>query len=131
MRGCRAARYRHPDEPINPCDVPFYHLQTPEHAADIIAKLGAPNLRLMLDCYHMGRQSRDVAADIEAFRDVTGHIQIAAVPDRGAPDRGEVNYAALRPPLRATGLAIGAEYKPEGRTADSLAWLDRMAEDRD
>lgn len=114
-------------EPINPHDVPFYHLQTPEHAAETIAHLGAPNLRLMLDCYRLGRMERNVAADIEAFRKVTGHIQIAAVPDRGAPDHGDVDYLALRPALSATGLPISAEYRPGGRTKDSLGWMSPFA----
>ncbi|WBU55332.1 hydroxypyruvate isomerase family protein [Paracoccus sp. SCSIO 75233] len=110
-------------EPINIHDVPGYHLSTPEHAAKIIAALGAPNLSMMLDCYHMGRMGRDVAADIRAFAGITGHIQIAAVPDRGPPDHGMLDYLALAPTLAATGLAIGAEYRPTGKTGSTLSWL--------
>lgn len=110
-------------EPINTADVTGYHLHAPEHAAEIIAALGAPHLRMMLDCYHMGRMGRDVAADVAAFREVAGHLQVAAVPDRGAPDHGEVDYAKLWPVLGRTGLAVGAEYRPGGRTGDSLGWL--------
>ena len=113
-------------EPINTYDVPGYHLSSPDHATEIIAALDAPHLRMMFDCYHMGRMDRDVAADLKTFGPVNGHLQIAAVPDRGAPDHGSVDYAALWPVLQATGLTVGAEYKPEGWTKDSLGWLESV-----
>ncbi len=113
-------------EPINTADVPGYHLASPDHAAEIVSDLDAPHLRMMFDCYHIARMGRDVAADLEAFRPVTGHLQIAAVPDRGPPDHGELDYAALWPAFRAAGLDVGAEYRPTGRTEDSLAWLDAL-----
>lgn len=110
-------------EPINTVDVPGYHLSSPDHAADIVAALDAPHLRMMFDCYHMGRMDRDVAADLETFRSVIGHLQIAAVPDRGPPDHGDLEYATLWPVLESVGCDVGGEYKPTGRTVDSLAWL--------
>ncbi len=39
-------------EPINPRDRPDYFLNRAEHAADIIAKIGAPNVRIQFDFYH-------------------------------------------------------------------------------
>jgi hydroxypyruvate isomerase len=58
---------------------------------------------------------------------VIGHIQIAAVPDRGEPDQGEVHYVNLIAAIREMGYAgpIGAEYKPRtGNTAGGLGWLE-------
>ena len=40
---------------------------------------------------------------------------------RGAPDHGDLDYAALLPSLDWTG-PFGAEYRPAGPTDDSLAW---------
>ena len=46
-----------------------------------------PNLRLMFDCYHVGRTEGDVIARLRALMPLIGHIQFAAVPDRGPPDQ--------------------------------------------
>ncbi len=40
-------------EAINPRDRPDYFLKHVEHAADIIGKVGAPNLRIQFDFYHV------------------------------------------------------------------------------
>jgi hydroxypyruvate isomerase len=63
---------------------------------------------------------------------VIGHIQIAAVPDRGEPDQGEVHYVNLIAAIREMGYAgpIGAEYKPRtGNTAGGLGWLEAFKKD--
>ena len=40
-------------EPINARDRPNYFLNRVEHAADIIAKVGKPNIRIQFDFYHV------------------------------------------------------------------------------
>ena len=45
-------------EPINPRDRPGYFLSRVEHAADVIAKVGAPNVRIQFDFYHVQIMSR-------------------------------------------------------------------------
>ncbi|GAB4274599.1 MAG: hydroxypyruvate isomerase family protein [Pararhodobacter sp.] len=113
-------------EPLNAHDVPEYFLRTLDQAAEIIDTLALPNLRLMFDCYHTARTEGgtvdDIAARFEALRPLIGHVQFAAVPDRGAPDHGAVDYASLLPRLRWPG-PIGAEYRPEGDTGASLGWM--------
>lgn len=116
-------------EPINQRDVPGYHLSRVEHAAGIITDLAQPNLRLMFDCYHTQIMQGDLTRRIEAHLPLIGHIQIAAVPDRGEPDAGEVNYPELLKSIAGFGYArpIGAEYKPRGaNTAEGLGWLERF-----
>lgn len=49
---------------------------------------------------------------------ITGHIQIAQVPDRGEPDmNGEVNYKYIFQLLEDIGYDgfVGCEYKPRGK----------------
>src|SRR3984885_11104549 len=93
-------------EPINPRDRPGYFLSRVEHAADVIAKVGAPNVRIQFDFYH---------------------VQIAAVPTRGEPDEGEINYPAVFEAIDRSGYAgwIGCEYKPRTRTEDGLGWAKK------
>ena len=114
-------------EPLNRHDAPGYFLRTTDQAREIIAALALPNLRLMFDCYHVGRTEGDVLTRFEALRPIIGHVQIAAVPDRGPPDHGELDYGFVLPAIGRLGWdrPIGAEYKVAGPTGDSLGWLAR------
>ncbi|MCC1494642.1 hydroxypyruvate isomerase family protein [Cognatishimia sp. F0-27] len=111
-------------EPLNRHDAPGYFLARTDQARGIIARIGAPNLRLMFDCYHVGRTEGDVITRLTDLLPIIGHIQIASVPDRGAPDHGELNYAAIFAHLDTLGWRrpLGAEYRPAGPDA-TFDWM--------
>ena len=115
-------------EPINSCDVPGYHLSSSDHAARIIHDLKRKNLRLMFDCYHIAIMDEgDVFNRFQALRLLIGHVQFAALPDRGEPDRGAVDYPRLLRQMAKAGYnaPFGAEYRPRGETtAQGLGWMD-------
>lgn len=115
-------------EPLNAFDAPGYFLRTTGQAAEIIASLGLANVKLMFDCYHVQKTEGNVAERFEALLPIIGHVQIAAVPGRGEPGVGELDYEFLLQRFRTLGYngAIGAEYRPAGRTEDSLGWLARF-----
>ncbi len=113
-------------EPLNRHDAPGYFLSTTDQARDIIAEVGATNLKLMFDCYHVGRNEGDVTTRFTDLRDIIGHIQFASVPDRGAPDHGELNYAHIFASLADWSGPLGAEYKPGGDTDATLGWLAQL-----
>ena len=113
-------------EPINQRDAPGYHLSRVEHAAEIVGAAPHDNLRIMFDFYHVQIAQGDLLRRFEAHLPLTGHVQIAAVPDRGEPDAGEVDYPEVVAAVRAMGYAapIGAEYRPRhGSTEAGLGWL--------
>ena len=116
-------------EPINIRDRPDYFLNRVEHAADVIARVGRPNVKIQFDCYHVQIMQGDLIRRIERHLPLIGHVQIAAVPSRAEPDEGEVNYPAVWAALDAMGYRgwIAAEYQPRGRTEDGLAWMRRYA----
>lgn len=111
-------------EPLNPHDMPGYFYSRVEEAADIQDRVGADNLKIMFDVYHVGRTQGDVLTRLEAHIDRIGHVQIAGVPARQEPDRGEIAYRAVFEALERLGYDgwVGAEYKPEGDTDEGLAW---------
>ncbi len=115
-------------EPINTRDVAGYHLSGTIHAERIIDELARPELKLMFDCYHMQIMQGDLAKTVEHLMPKIGHIQIAAVPDRGEPDRGEVDYRWLLAYLAVLGYQgfIGAEYQPRGKTEAGLGWIRQL-----
>ncbi|MEO0636499.1 MAG: TIM barrel protein [Pseudomonadota bacterium] len=112
-------------EPLNPNDAPGYFLKTTEQARDIIETIGSDALRLMFDCYHVGRTEGDVTTRLERLLPIIGHIQIASVPDRGPPDEGELSYAKIFDKLIGLGWnrPVGAEYKPQQPTPETLGWM--------
>ena len=111
-------------EPLNPRDRPGYFLNRVEHAADIIGKIGAANLRIQFDFYHVQIVGGDLIRRFETHLPLVGHVQIAAVPTRREPDEGEVNYPEIFAALDRLGYAgfVGCEYRPRGRTEDGLGW---------
>jgi hydroxypyruvate isomerase len=111
-------------EPINPRDRPDYFLNHVEHAADVIGKSGAPNVKVQFDFYHVQIVSGDLMRRFEKYLPVVGHVQVAGVPERHEPDIGEVNYPAIFAMLDRAGYAgfVGCEYRPRGRTEDGLGW---------
>lgn len=113
-------------EPLNRYDAPGYFLTTTDQAVAVIEAVGAPNLKLMFDFYHVQIMEGDVSRRLERLLPQVGHIQIASVPDRGAPDHGELSFAHVFRLVRDLGwdAPLGAEYKPGGDTDATLAWLD-------
>jgi len=116
-------------EPINTRDVAGYHLCRTDHAERIIDDLARPELKIMFDCYHMQIMQGDLAKTVERLLPKIGHIQIAAVPDRGEPDSGEVDYRWLLGQIAEFGYEghIGAEYRPRATTQGGLGWMKTLA----
>jgi len=115
-------------EPLNPFDMPGYFYSRAEEAASIIAEVGAPNVRLMFDAYHVGRVGDDVFGLLDRFLPVIGHIQVAAVPSRAEPDEGTLDYISFFRRVDEIDYAgwVGCEYKPRGGTDEGLAWMPRL-----
>lgn len=114
-------------EPLNHYDAPGYFLTTTAQEKEIISAVNATNLRLMFDCYHVQLMEGDLTHRLRDLRTLIGHIQFASVPDRGAPDHGEINYAHVFSEIETLGwhAPIGAEYKPNGPTEATLGWLSQ------
>src|SRR6516162_3479173 len=95
-----------------------------EEAADIIAKVERPNVRIQFDFYHAQIVGGDLIRRFEKHLPFVGHVQIAAVPSRREPDEGEVNYPEIFAMLDRLGYGkwVGCEYRPRARTEDGLGW---------
>jgi 2-dehydrotetronate isomerase len=123
-------------EPINSRDMPGFYLHHQAQAHDVLAQVGASNLRVQMDLYHCQIMEGDLAMRLRsALKDAAsragiGHIQIAGVPERHEPDVGELNYPYLMALLDQLGYEgwVGCEYRPcrgavPGGTTSGLAWL--------
>lgn len=114
-------------EPLNRHDAPGYFLMNTDQAIEIIGSVGAPNLKLMFDCYHVERTEGGTLNRLETLLPHIGHIQFAAAPDRGPPGTGAPDYGPIFARLAGLGYdrPLGAEYRPPGKTEDSLGWMAR------
>jgi len=121
-------------EPINTRDMPGYFLHHQAHAHQTVARVGAASLQVQMDLYHCQIMEGDVAMKLRQYLPAgrVGHVQIAGVPDRHEPDRGELHYPYLFEVLDELGYTgwVGCEYRPrlgtaQGATRAGLGWLPR------
>lgn len=117
-------------EPINTRDVPRYFLRTQRQAAEAITALHEDNLGLQMDFYHLQVAEGDVTRNFERYLPLIAHLQIAGVPDRTEPDRGEVDCRYLFALIDRLGYNgwVGCEYRPArgavaGGTSAGLGWM--------
>jgi len=79
----------------------------------------------MFDCYHTQIMQGGLSNRLRQALPHIGHVQFAAVPDRGEPNSGEVNYPWLLAELDIMGWQgfVGAEYRPRSTTEEGLGWM--------
>tara|TARA_R110002126_G_scaffold130660_1_gene274186 strand:- start:272 stop:1066 length:795 start_codon:yes stop_codon:yes gene_type:complete len=116
-------------EPLNARDAPGYYLTTLEQAQAVLREVAEPNLKIMFDCYHMQIMGGDLLRRFTNALDDIGHVQFASVPDRSEPNLGEINYSWLLSALTKAGYdgVFGAEYKPQGKTGESIDWMKKFS----
>lgn len=117
-------------EPLNHYDMPGYFLTGSAQAKALIEEVGAANLFLQYDVYHMQRMEGELAATLRALMPIVKHIQIADNPGRHEPGTGEINYRYLFALLDQLGYDgwVGCEYHPQGDTAAGLGWRSALTE---
>jgi hydroxypyruvate isomerase len=110
-------------EPVS--GAPAYPLKTAADVLSVIEKVGAGNLELLADFYHLAVNGDDVAAVVAAHVADFGHIQIADDPGRGQPGTGNLPLSEWLDAARAGGYDgyIGLEYKDS--STDPFGWLPR------
>lgn len=118
-------------EGINQRDMPRYFINRQDHAHELVAAVGSPNLKVQMDLYHCQIVEGDVAMKLRKYLPAghVAHIQIASVPARQEPDGGELHYPYLLALLDELGYTgwVGCEYRPRlgtqpGGTSAGLGW---------
>ena len=117
-------------EALNSYDNPRAVLVSSQRALALIgqvrAQAGVTNLAFLADLYHLGKMGEDLPGTLARDAADIAHVQIADVPDRGAPGTGQLDYEPLFGQLAALGYAgwIGCEYRPSdpADSSTSFGW---------
>jgi D-psicose/D-tagatose/L-ribulose 3-epimerase len=119
-------------EPVNRYE--NHILNTAEQAVAMIEKVGAGNIFVHLDTYHMNIEERGIAQGILKARDHLRYIHLSE-SDRGTPGAGNVRwdeiYAALAAIGFKGGLAMESFIDMPPEIAHGLAVWRPVAESRD
>ncbi|MEP7284686.1 MAG: TIM barrel protein [Chloroflexota bacterium] len=115
-------------EPQNCWDAPHYLFTTSAQGIAQINAVGAANLKLQYDVYHMQRMEGRITDTLHDYIEQIAHIQIADVPGRNQPHTGELNYPFILREIQLIGYDgyVGLEYyAPGGDTLGALSWLPK------
>jgi hydroxypyruvate isomerase len=112
-------------EAINTYDMPDFLVHSGAQMLEILQQLNHPDLWLQYDIYHAQRMGENFTDFINQHADKIAHIQFADSPGRGQPGTGNIDFKALFSCIEQSTYRgwLGAEYKPQGNTANSLTWL--------
>jgi hydroxypyruvate isomerase len=110
-------------EPISGAE--RYPLRTAADAVAVLDVVGAPNVRLLADLYHLAVNGEDLDAVIARHADRIGHVQIADAPGRHEPGTGGIDLGRHLAALAAAGYRghVGLEYVPTMPGAATFDWL--------
>ncbi|MBV7486708.1 hydroxypyruvate isomerase family protein [Bordetella sp. BOR01] len=113
-------------EALNRHDMPGYFYRLPEQAAQVIAQVGHPAVRLQFDFYHCQREGLDLDRALRAALPLVHHVQFAHPQGRHEPDPADPAVAQALRTLADSGYAgwIGCEYLPRADTRAGLAWRE-------
>lgn len=95
---------------------PGYQGDDIDYCADIIRRVGSPNVKLLFDIFHVQIMDGDLITRIRNFgTDLIGHIHTAGNPGRSELDENqEINYPAVMDALVEIGYEgyVGHEFIP-------------------
>jgi len=116
-------------EAVNSYENGPYLLDTTVKAIGFLDAVGADNVALQYDVYHMQRMEGNLGETISRLLPRIGHVQVADPPSRSEPGTGEINYRFVLDLLERSGYGgwVGLEYNPStARTEESLGWIREL-----
>jgi hydroxypyruvate isomerase len=101
-----------------------YPLRTAADAVAALDRVGAPNLGLLADLYHLAVNGENLDAVIARYVGRIAHVQLADTPGRHEPGTGDLDFPHLLAALDAAGYRgrTALEYVP---TRPGFGWLEK------
>ena len=111
-------------EPLNVHDDhPGYWLTTMAQAADLVAEVDLPSLKILYDIYHQQITEGSILANLRKYAPLIGHIHVAGAPGRGNLVGGDLDYRTIFAAIDDLGYSgfVGLEFRPNGNAEAALA----------
>ena len=102
---------------------PGYQGDDIDYVAEIVKRVGMPNVKLLFDIYHVQIMNGDLIRRIRQYRDIISHIHVAGNPGRGELHLNqEIDYPAIMQALIEMGYDgyVGQEFLPTIDPMDGL-----------
>jgi hydroxypyruvate isomerase len=112
-------------EAVNSIDIPGFLINTQEQSLSIINLVGADNVKILFDIYHVQRSEGDITTRLRSLFNHIGHVQVADTPGRNEPGTGEINWKFIFGELSKLNYDgwVGCEYRPLSNTFIGLGWM--------
>ncbi|HEV2352486.1 MAG TPA: TIM barrel protein [Terriglobia bacterium] len=108
-----------------------YFLYRVRDGAEMIDRVGSPNVKLLFDIYHVQIMEGNLIENIRSNIDRIGHFHIGDVPGRHEPGTGEINYRNVFRAIYELGDrykgSAALEYSPLAPVDENLAAMRKMA----
>ena len=109
-----------------------YFLYYVRDGAELVDRVGSPNVKLLFDIYHVQIMEGNLIENIRTNIDRIGHFHVGDVPGRHEPGTGEINYRNVFKAIYDLGDkfrgSVALEYSPLARLEDDLAAMRELAD---
>ncbi len=108
-----------------------YFLYYVRDGAELIDRVGSPNVKLLFDIYHVQIMEGNLIENIRSNIDRIGHFHVGDVPGRHEPGTGEINYRNVFKAIYELGDrfkgSAALEYSPLEPLEEDLAEMRKLA----
>ena len=108
-----------------------YFLYYVRDGAELIDRVGSPNVKLLFDIYHVQIMEGNLIESIRSNIDRIGHFHVGDVPGRHQPGTGEINYRNVFKAIYDQGDrfrgSVALEYSPTVPLEQDLAAMRELA----
>jgi len=108
-----------------------YFLYYVRDGAELVDRVGSPNVKLLFDIYHVQIMEGNLISNIRENIDRIGHFHVGDVPGRHEPGTGEINYRNVFKAIYDLGDrfqgSVALEYSPLAPLEDDLAAVRNLA----
>lgn len=108
-----------------------YFLHSVHDGAEMIDRVGSPNVKLLFDIYHVQIMEGNLIENIRNNIDRIGHFHVGDVPGRHEPGTGEINYRNVFKAIYELGDryqgSVALEYGPLAPVEENLAAMRKMS----
>ena len=108
-----------------------YFLYYVRDGAELIDRVGSPNVKLLFDIYHVQIMEGNLIESIRSNIDRIGHFHVGDVPGRHQPGTGEINYRNVFKAIYDQGDrfrgSVALEYSPTVPLEQDLAAMRQLA----